>query len=127
MRHSIDRPLEEDEFLLKTYLYPYGNNPVPKGFMTKLNQDGSIPVKFLQWGSGTDNPYTIVKEVFASGWRLAGFRTGESRDWAVLLHPNGYTVEIYLKNMMAIVESSIITNGVIEGEFKWEYGNLIKK
>lgn len=50
-----------------------------------------------------------------------------SQNWASLIHPNGYTIEIYLSQFLEIVQGFTIKKGVIIGEFKWEDNKLISK
>ena len=143
MKEYVDGyKLKEDEFLLKVKqgeprtkwvgsdriedgVYP------DRGFLTKFNKSGSMPVAFKQWpnryGSGEELPIKVVKEVFKSGWKLSGWRFGMSQNWASLLHPNGYTIEIYLDQFLDIVQEFTIEKGEIIGEFKWEDHKLIKR
>lgn len=125
--------LKEDEYLLKIR----GENShggVATGFLTKLTQKGAVPKSFDEWGSTPKYSYTervdlpiyVVKETFRSGWKLYRWRFGESQNWASLIHPDGYTVEIYLQQFLDIVKNGDIIKGEIVGEFKWEDKKLIK-
>lgn len=119
-----NRLLKEDEYLLKVYTE---SNP-PKGFLTKLNQDGSIPVNFQKWTgrySGEQLPYEIVKENFFEGWRIHEARYGESQNWAVLIHPEGFTVEIHMNKFIELLKTITCSDGVLEGKFKWAKNKLI--
>jgi hypothetical protein len=119
--------LKDNEYLLKLRA---NGEKVATGFMTKLNKNGTIPKSLESWGNSWDsdeNPdIFIIEETFRSGWKLNGWRFGMSRNWAELIHPMGFTVEIYLSNFLEIVENNIIEYGDIVGEFKWEYSNLVK-
>lgn len=124
-KHSSKKELEQDEYLFKQY-----NNT---GYLTKLNKDGSVPIKFLEWNS--TNRYIarpelkiqLRKEVFREGWKIEGSRYGESQNWAILKHPDGFTVEIYMNNLINLLKEIEVKNGTLIGEFKWEYSKLIKK
>jgi len=43
-----------------------------------------------------------------------------------VIHPLGFTLEIYLKQFLEIVQENDILKGEIVGEFKWENNMLIK-
>ena len=45
----------------------------------------------------------------------------------VLLHPDNYTVEIYMNSLIDLISTNTIINGEIQGEFKWKEKNLEKK
>jgi len=128
--------LKEDEYLLKIR-----KADISTGFMTKFNKNGTIPKAFNEWGMGgqyektldgyeyipyDDLPIYVIKEEFRSGWKLDDWRFGKSMNWASLIHPEGFTLEIYLQEFLNIVKENIINNGEIMGEFKWEYSKLIK-
>ena len=132
--YVVGTALKDDEYLLKV-------RADRVGFLTKLNKDGSIPKAFSEWGktyvygknygdpggiSGMPD-IKIHKETFKSGWALRGWRFGQSQNWAILLHPDGFSVEVYLDKMLTIFQRSIIDHGNIIGEFKWEKYKLIKK
>lgn len=135
-KYKEGRILEEDEYLLKIqdfskakqWVNCYKHAP-PSGFMTKFNKDGSIPVAFDNWGKieYENVPIYIIKEEFRSGWKLSSWRFGMSRNWAVLIHPKGFTLEIHLQNFLDIVKENTIINGELQGEFKWAPTKLIKK
>jgi len=89
--------LAEDEFLLKVR----GDT----GFMTKLNQDGSIPVAFKKW---TDDPAVIFKEIPREGWKIVSLFED---DWKVgaafteeplpcLTRLDGITIKILDMNLL---------------------------
>lgn len=112
---------EEDEFLLKT--------SGEKGFLTKLNKDKTVPKAFLEWprySSSTDG-IVIFKESFRKGWKIKSWRFGKSQNWATMVHPQGFTVEIYLQQLLELIKNSSIVDGELIGEFKWDSHNLIKK
>lgn len=119
--------LADDEFLLKIR-----NDKT--GYLTKFNQDGSIPKPFSSWGqykygnTPKDALTTYVfKETFRPGWRINGYRFGKSQNWAEMVHPEGFTVEIYLTNLLEIIQDNKIEFGKIIGFFKWQGHNLIKE
>jgi len=126
-------PLKENEFLLKIRVNPCKTNT---GFMTKLNKDGSIPKAFKEWSvdkywtpnSEHDKDFSIfkVEERFRNKWKIEGFRYGKSQNWAILVHPDCFTLEIYLDDFLKIIKENIIEKGVIIGEFKWDNNKLIK-
>lgn len=122
--------LAEDEYLLK--LRPENNN-IFTGYLTKLNQNGSIPKAFTEWGYskyGVDAnkilPTKVVKEEYRVGWYLIGWRFGQSQNWAVMQHPNGYLIEIYMNNLLDIIKENTLVNGQLFGRFKWHNHSLKK-
>jgi hypothetical protein len=72
-------------------------------------------------------PIYVVEEVFRSGWKLYGYRWGTSRNWAVLMHLLGYTVEIYMSEYLELLKSAGSVNGELIGEYKWNPYKLTKK
>lgn len=130
-KYKEGESLAEDEYLLK--IRKDGRRSDDHvGFMTKLNKTGKIPVAFDSWNSGKYGdserlPIYVVKETFKKGWKLLSWRFGMSQNWAVMLHPDNYTVEIYLNQFLEIIESNTVINGEIQGKFKWENNELIKE
>lgn len=122
--------LEEDEFLLKIREYPSSHYP-NVGFLSKFTQKGEIPKSFENWGTSYHQqiklPTYVVKEIFKHGWRVYNYRSGKSQDWAKLIHPDGYTIEIYLSNFFDIIKENDIKDGYIIGKFKWDNHKLIKE
>ena len=123
--------LKENEYLLKIRKGRecYDMVEPDTGFMTKLNKDGSIPAAFKKWGHWGDKPELptlVIEETFRSGWKLDDWRFGMSLNWASLIHPEGFTVEVYLSEFLDIVKENTIVNGEIKGKFKWEYSKLVK-
>lgn len=121
--------LEENQYLLK--IRPNGDRS-KTGFLTKFNKDGSIPKAFKDWKYWYDPnkdplPIYLFEETFRKGWKLQAWRFGMSQNWATVIHPEGFTVEIYLQDFLQIVQNNTIKNGEIIGEFKWEANKLIKK
>jgi len=47
-----------------------------------------------------------------------------SQNWATLVHPNGFTVEIYLDQVLEIVKGGVIESGEIVGKWKWEMSSV---
>ena len=126
--------LQENEFLLKIRT-PLYSSQLPTGFLTKLTQKGALPKAFESWGKAydyekkeylPDPPIQIHTEVLRSGWKLHDWRFGESQNWASVLSPEGWTVEIYLSHFLDVVQENTIVNGEIIGEFKWEGNKLVK-
>lgn len=123
--------LSDDEYLLK--LRPE-NGGVFTGYLTKLNQNGTIPKAFTDWGYsryGVDAnkvlPTQVVTEEFRIGWYLVGWRFGQSQNWAVMQHPNGYLIEIYMTNLLDILRENTLVNNQLFGHFKWSNHTLIKE
>jgi hypothetical protein len=121
--------LAEDEYVLK--VRPARNNTEnPTGFMAKLTQKGELQKSFKDWNGGCwgdkeQLPIFVVKETFKTGWKLESWRFGMSQNWARVIHPDGYTLEIYLTDFLDIVLNNTITNGKIDGMFKWRSSKLI--
>ena len=117
--------LKDNEYLLKLRKT---DKPVT-GFMTKLNKDGTIPVKFKDWDKWDEEsfPIYIITEEFSNGWKIDSWRFGESRNWATMIHPNGFTVEIHLKELLNIIKEHTIVKGELKGNFYWEKSKLISK
>jgi hypothetical protein len=121
--------LGTDEYLLK--IRPSGLSSVPDtGFLAKLTQKGQLPKSFDEWGTNyhqRDKLPTIVHtETFSSGWKLLSWRFGQSQNWARVVHPKGFTLEIYLQQFLEIMQNNTIIHGKIQGEFKWQDNKLIK-
>ena len=119
--------LQEDEYLLKVKT----SGDIKTGFLTKLTQKGELPKSFTNWGEdyrwgNVPTPLTayVHTETFRSGWSLDHWRIGKSQEWAVMNHPDGYRVEIYLSSFLDLVQSCTIINGELQGEFKWAYSKL---
>ena len=122
--------LGENQYLLK--IRPADKYTSETGFLTKFNKDGSLPKAFKEWGirrypPTEELPIYIFEETFRKGWKLEKWRFGMSQNWATLLHPEGFTVEIHLSYFLSIVKENTIKKGEIVGEFKWEGHKLIKK
>lgn len=108
--------LQENEFLLKKR----GSN----GYMTKLTQKGQFPKAFDEWGARyygekSTLPVYVVEEVFREGWKINGWRFGQSRNWAELMHPLGYTVEVHMEGFLELLKEITVINGQLQGSFKW--------
>ena len=130
--------LREDEFLLKLRKSQvYTNKEGWKdewnqtGFLTKLTKKGEVPVKFEDWGKTytdrTSLPTYVWQETYRSGWALKSWRIGQSQEWAVMKHPEGFTLEIYLSNFLELALNETLDQGHLVGEFRWEGNKLIKK
>jgi len=123
--------LQENEFLLKLRK-PYGLvHEINTGFLTKFNKDGSMPKAFNDWGKTyndrTPLPTYVFEETFRSGWRILSWRFGQSQNWATMRHPEGFTVEIYLQQLLELIKMNTVDAGVLIGEFKWSDHKLIQK
>jgi len=142
--------LAENEWLLK--IRPGdelmdGTFEPSTGFYAKLNKDGSLQKSFLEWGESykwdysgctlvsgsprkkllTSLPIYVVEEKFRSGWKLYEWRFGQSQNWASLIHPDGYTLEVYLSKFLAIIKNHTLVNGELKYDlFKWDKHTLIK-
>lgn len=114
---ELPTELSPDEYLLKIH-----NNT---GFLTKYNKNGTIPESFKTWHK--DSEIKIHTEEFKKGWKFISYRIGVSQYWATLQHPNGFSVEIYLEDLMNIVDKYTIVKGEIIGEFKWSNKKLTSK
>lgn len=126
--YKIGTELKDDEYLLKIK----EGRTVPQGFLTKLTKDGRIPVRFRQWSTYYPDtqiplPIYVVQESFRTGWRIYGCRFGESQNWAVLLHPDNYTVEIHMDEFISLLNSITVKDGELMGEFKWSPTKLLQK
>ena len=125
--------LKENEFMLKVRGKISKTSP-PTGFMTKYNQNGSMPKAFEEWGvyRYSSTPQTpldiwVMEETFRSGWKLNDWRIGKSQEWAEVIHPEGFIVEIYLTDFLTHVKTGEIKNGELIGKFKWQDRKLIKE
>ena len=121
--------LEEDEYLLKIRLSNVGQI-TDTGFLSKFTQKGQFPKAFDEWGTNYYQreklPTYIFKETFKSGWKLLSWRFGQSQNWARVIHPEGFTLEIYLQQFLEIMQNNTVINGEIQGEFKWQDNKLVK-
>jgi len=129
MKRRIYEPgtaIGENEYLLKI-------RSDKTGFMTKLTQKGEYPKAFLDWGvegwkpKKTDLPVYIMTETYKAGWKIMSWRFGMSQNWATVLHPDGFKVEIYLQDLLKIIQTNVVVKGVIQGEFMWKSNTLIKR
>lgn len=142
-----ENTLADNEWLLKTTSSLPGAYPalhVTKGFMTKFTQKGVLPKAFIEWGSKFDYsngpnynsrctypiistlPISIMEEVPREGWSIHDCRIGKSQEWATMLHPLGFTVEIYLSNLLDLIPDITIIKGVLQGQFYWNAKKLYK-
>jgi hypothetical protein len=132
--------LQDGEYLLK--IRPAdGFKEIATGFLTKYTQKGEIPKSFDEWGTLYDGykmnfkkdsivsklPIYIYKEEFCSGWKLYNWRFGMSQNWAEMIHPGGFVVEIYLQQFLEILKDNVLTHNELIGRFKWEDKKLIKQ
>ena len=128
---ELPEKLQENEYLLKIRPKNDSRDSHDTGFLAKYNKDGSIPKNFKEWGNRyhvkNDYPITLHVETYKKGWKVIQWRFGMSQNWATMLHPDGFTVEIYLQNLLEIMKKNTIKKGELVGEFKWEDHKLIKK
>ena len=123
--------LKDDEYMLKVRK----NDKV--GFLVKYNKDGSIPKAFRQWTDRYDYSkrecvecdlqITVHTEVFKSGWKIESWRFGKSQNWAKVIHPNGFKIEVYLSQLLEVIKNGDVVKGELQGEYKWEDHKLICK
>lgn len=139
--YTTGEPLAENEYLLKIRVDKTVKwNPDTKthdligsyktGFLTKLTQKGQLPKAFEDWGKTyvdrTTLPTYVFKEFARSGWKIVSWRFGQSQNWATVLHPEGFNVEIYLQQLLEIIRENTIENGVLIGKFYWKDNKLFK-
>lgn len=122
------QPLADNEYLLKIR---EDGGKYKTGFLSKLTQKGELPVAFKEWGDGygkrADLQIYVFEEKHRSGWKIVSWRFGQSQNWAKVLTPEGFTLEIYLQQLLEIVLSNTIIDGVIQGELLWQQHKLFKK
>ena len=131
---ELPTKLKDNEYLLKKR-FTEDHAEYPTGFLSKYTQKGEVPKSFDEWGliyyipkeKQEKLPIILHTEDFMYGWKLLRWRFGQSQNWAVMIHPKGFLLEIYLKNFLEICKETVISYGVLEGEYKWEANNLIKK
>ena len=102
------------------------------GYLTRFNQNGTIPKNFIDWNrnysrDSSENKVYIFEETYREGWRIRGYRTGMSQSWVKVLSPEGFIVEIYLSQFLELIRTTSLQSGLIIGEFKWEKNELIQK
>lgn len=133
--------LKENEYLLKVRPYnpagyPAGYYAPPSGFLTKLTQKGELPKSFLEWGNSWDYvsktrtqmpDIQIHTETLRKGWKLSSWRFGQSQNWASVITPEGWTIEVYLSHFLDIIKEHTVINGEIQGEFMWKANKLVKE
>jgi len=124
--YKVGYKLKNEEYLLKI------REKDNTGFMAKFNQKGEIPLSFAKWsinkyphGDEDPLPIYIFKEEFRSGWSIESWRFGKSQNWATMMHPEGFTVEIYLSQLLELMEDITVIKKELIGEFKWERKKLI--
>lgn len=126
--------LENEEYLLKIRKSDGSGRGIlgnfDTGFFSKFTQKGQFPKAFDEWGTSyyqKEKLSTYVfRETFRSGWKLLSWRFGQSQNWARVIHPEGFTLEIYLQQFLEIMQNNTVINGEIQGEFKWQDNKLVK-
>lgn len=121
--------LQENEYLAK-FCVIYAGQP-HTGFLAKYTLKGEIPKNFLTWknysdGSGPKQIF-IHTEEFKSGWKFLVARFGESQNWAVLVHPDNFLIEVYMNDFIELLKTITIINGELQGNFKWKDKKLVKE
>lgn len=119
--------LKEDEYLLKlsggwgdeTKGYP------ATGFLCKLTMKQVLHASFKRWGR--DSQIYLHRETFSEGWKFHWVRCGKSQEWAQLIHPLGFILEIHLDNFVNLILKKTMVRGLIKGSYMWEYGKLVEK
>lgn len=140
---KLPEKLADNEYLLKVYKNPYvGDKIPPTGFLSKYTLKGEIPKPFNDWCTKWPSynrsdtykaseikrlPITVHAEEFRTGWKIIDFRSGKSQEWAVLMHPFGFTLEVYMMSFIHLIPQISIVKGELLGEFKWEDKKLIMK
>jgi hypothetical protein len=131
-KYEEGQPLAENEYLLKI-------RDDKTGFMSKFTQKGELPKAFKEWGGKphytpelgrhtTNIPEIMIMEEFPrSGWKIVSWRFGQSQNWATVRHPLGFTVEVYLQDLLHVIKCNTVINGELQGEFSWNAHKLIKR
>lgn len=126
--------LEDDQYLLvERPMNVY--NRTGTGLLAKLTLKGAIPKEITSSASFYDHsisamnsvPIYVFDEFYRPGWKLVDKYSGASQDWAIMRHPEGFTISIYLHNFMKLVLENTLVNGELQGEFMWKDKKLIKK
>lgn len=128
-QYVYGEPLAENEYLLK--IRDNGKGYAKTGFLAKLTQKGKMPAAFEGWGrkypSYDDLPIFVFEEKFRSGWKLNGWRFGQSQNWASLLTPEEFTVEVYMDHFLEFVQENTLVNGEIMANVMWKQHKLVKQ
>lgn len=110
-----DTVLDEDE-----YLFKYDGE---KAFITKMNQNGTYPVKFDKWNGAV--PVYKIKQEPVEGWKYERIRMGMSTLWVVISHPTGFMVEINATNYINIAnKGGVLDGGIFKGKRYFINGDL---
>lgn len=101
------------------------------GFLSKYTLKGEIPKTFLSWrnymnDSGPKEIF-IHTEEFKSGWKFLRVRFGESQNWAVLVHPKNFLLEVYMNDFIELLKTTTMINCELQGNFKWKDKRLVKE
>lgn len=134
MQEYTGQTLEENQWMLKLSEADKCKRGAVLGFLTKKTQKGTMPKAFDEW---CNNPWYVQKygkpkiylheETFREGWKVDSARIGKSQNWMVIITPENFRIEIYLRNFEDLLQKCTIKNGEIEGEFMWRDNKLIKK
>jgi hypothetical protein len=135
-------PLAENEYMLKlrddkkrqwnTETHSFSDWEHHKtGFLSKLTQKGQMPKAFTEWGKpymNAEPTHTYVfQEYPRSGWKIVSWRFGQSQNWATVRHPEGFNIEIYLQQLLEVIQKNNIEAGVLIGKFYWKDNKLFKE
>lgn len=115
--------LQENEYLAK---FSDINASQPcYGFLSKYTLKGEIPKNFLSWRNFSREIF-IHQEVFKCGWKFLRARFGESQNWAVLVHPDNFLIEVYMENFIELLKTTTMVNCELIGNFMWKDKKLVK-
>jgi len=134
-------PLAENEYMLKIRTdvkFTWNaetkmreESPFKTGFFSKLTKKGELPKAFEDWGKTytdrTHLPTYVFQESARSGWKIVSWRFGQSQNWATVRHPEGFNVEIYLQQLLEVIQENTIDAGVLIGKFYWKDNKLFKE
>jgi len=108
------KDLKENEMLVKIA----NSKNYNFGFMTSLNKNGTIPKKFLDWG--TNKPIQVIKNDYLPFWKIVDYRNGQSTSWLVVEHPKlKFRIEIRTTDI-DFYNKIIIYKGFIINECKYD-------
>lgn len=132
-KYTPGEPLTETEFLFK--LRPagyYRSETYPTGFLTKLTKKGELPKAFEDWGYDYNKKQPaeihVFEEDYRSGWKILDLRYGTSQSWIVVLHPEGFTLEVSLPRFLELIkEGTPVLDSYFIEELRWSQHSLIKR
>ena len=132
-KYNPEKGLGKDEMLLKVHTTNYHRDNEDEyhlGFLTGMNQDGTMPVKFNQWRGpyyGRDELETyVIEEYPRDGWEIISWRLGKSQTWVIVKHPLGFHLEIRMNNFMEDV-LRYMELGKLTGFWKYTKNEIVKQ